>query len=229
MFKLVVKDRLFYSQFEYCIRFHLEEVSCLRTLDHAQIDRMIERRIAWRRIDQTLTHSKSANIVSTMLSNRSSKITETTVENLHALAEVLLTTPAAFKLVVSSFTGYVYTNDLALIDTVSKLPGVLYTEYTRAVVGRPKNTIRLKDPQHQWRSYFKIGKLTTEQKTQLVNFLTSQSDIRISPALTQWIDLKFTRTQDYFFVDYNTVSWLTMLSLVTPGLIRKTLEIIPAK
>jgi hypothetical protein len=95
-------------------------------------------------------------------------------------------------------------------------------------VNRPKNTIRLKDPQHQWRSYFKIGKLTTEQKTQLVNFLANQSDIRISPALTQWIDLKFTRTQDYFFVDYNTTTWLTMLSLVTPGLIRKTLQIIPA-
>jgi len=228
MFKLVVKDRLFYSQFEYCIRFHLEEVNCLRTLDHAQIDRMIERRIAWRRIDQTLAHSKSANIVATMLSNRSNKITETTVENLHKLAELLLTTPATFKLVVSSFTGYVYTNDLALIDSVSKLPGVLYTEYARAIVGRPKNTIQLQDPKYQWRSYFKIGKLTTEQKTQLINFLANQPDVRISPALTKWIDLKFTRTQDYFFIDYNEPAWLTMLSLVTPGLIRKTLQIIPA-
>ena len=225
MFKPVVKDQLFYGQFEYCIRFHLEEVNCLRTLDHAQIDRMIERRIAWRSISQTM-HSSTPT---TVLSNQSNKITETTVENLHKLADVLLTTPATFKLVVSSFTGYVYTNDLALINTVSKLPGVLYTEYTRAIVGRPKNTIQLKDPRHQWRSYFKIGKLTTEQKTQLVNFLASQPDVRLSPALIQWVPLKFTRTQDYFFVDYNTVSWLTMLSLVTPGLIRKTLEIIPAK
>ena len=225
MFKLVVKDRLFYSQFEYCIRFHLEEVSCLRTLDHAQIDRMIERRIAWRSISQTM-HSSTPT---TVLSNQSNKITKTTVEKLHALAELLLTTPAAFKLVVSSFTGYIYTNDLSLIDTVSKLPGVCYPEYTRAVVGRPKNTIRLKDPRHQWRSYFKIGKLTAEQKTQLVNFLANQHTVRLSPALTQWVDLKFTRTQDYFFIDYNEPVWLTMLSLVSPGLIRKTLQIIPAK
>jgi len=224
MFKLVVKDRLFYSQFEYCIRFHLEEVNCLRTLDHAQIDRMIERRIAWRSISQTM-HSSTPT---TVLSNQSNKITETTVENLHKLADVLLTTPATFKLVVSSFTGYVYTNDLALINTVSKLPGVLYTEYTRAIVGRPKNTIQLQDPRYQWRSYFKIGKLTTDQKTQLINFLANQPDVRISPALTKWIDLKFTRTQDYFFIDYNEPAWLTMLSLVNPGLIRKTLQIIPA-
>ena len=229
MFKPVVKDRLFYSQFEYCVRFHLDEVNCLRTLDHAQIDRMIERRIAWRRVDQTLTSSKSANMTTTILSNRSKKITDATVEHLHALAEVLLTSSAAFKLVVSSFSGYVYTNDLTLIDQISKLPGIANIEYNQAVVNRPKNTIQLRDPKYQWRSYFKIGKLTTEQKTQLVNFLANQHSVRISPALTQWINLKFTRTQDYFFIDYNEPTWLTMLSLVTPGLIRKTLEIIPAK
>jgi len=229
MFKLVVKDRLFYDRFEYCVRFHLDEVNCLRTLDHAYIDTMIERRIAWRSIQQTLTPNRSTGAVATMLSNRSNKIDKITIEHLHTLADVLLTTPANFKLVVSSFTGYVYANDLTLIDCVSKLPGMTNVEYSRAIVGRPKNTIQLKNPRHQWRSYFKIGKLTTEQKTYLTNFLANQSDIRISPALTQWINFKYTRTQDYFFIDYNEPAWLTMLSLVQPGLIRKTLEIIPTK
>jgi len=224
MFKPIVKDRLFYSQFEYCVRFHLEEVSCLRTLDHAHIDRMIERRIAWRSISQTL-HSKPI----TVLSNQSNKITKTTVENLHTLADMLLTTQTNFKLVVSAFTGYVYTNDLPLIDSVTKLPGVSYVEYSQAVVGRPRDTIQLRDPKYQWRSYFKVGKLTAEQKTHLKNFLANQPGVRISPALTQWINFKYTRTQDYFFVDYNETAWLTMLGLVVPGLIRKTLEIIPAK
>jgi signal peptidase I len=165
----------------------------------------------------------------TQLSNQSNKITETTVKNLHTLADVLLTTPANFKLVVSAFTGYVYTNDRMLIDQVDKLPGVSYVEYTRAVVGRPRDTIQLRDPKYQWRSYFKVGKLTTEQKTHLKNFLANQPGIRISPALKNWINYKFTRTQDYFFIDYNEPAWLTMLGLVLPGLIRKTLEIIPAK
>jgi len=225
MFKPVVKDRLFYSQFEYCVRFHLEEVSCLRTLDHAHIDSMIERRIAWRSISQTMTSRPQI----TQLSNQSNKITETTVKNLHTLADVLLTTPATFKLVVSAFTGYVYANDLRLIDSVAKLPGVSYVEYSQAVVSRPKNTIQLRDPKYQWRSYFKVGKLTAEQKAHLKNFLANQTAIRISPALKQWINFKYTRTQDYFFIDYNEPVWLTMLSLVQPGLIRKTLEIIPAK
>ena len=225
MFKLIVKDRLFYSQFEYCVRFHLEEVSCLRTLDHAQIDSMIERRIAWRSISQTMTNRP----LITQLSNQSNKITETTVKNLHVLADLLLTTPANFKLVVSAFTGYVYANDRLLINQVAKLPGVSYVEYTQAIVGRPRDTIQLRDPKYQWRSYFKVGKLTTEQKTHLKNFLANQPGIRISPALKNWINYKFTRTQDYFFIDYNEPAWLTMLGLVLPGLIRKTLEIIPAK
>ena len=224
MFKPVVKDRLFYDRYEYCIRFHLEEVNCLRTLDHAHIDRMIERRIAWRRIDQTLSRPQI-----TQLSNQSNKITEATVENLHTLANVLLTTPATFKLVVSVFTGYVYTNDLTLIDQLAKLPGMLNIEYNQAVVGRAKNTVALKNPQHQWRSYFKINKLSTEQKTHLKNFLANQPAVRTSPALQQWMDAKLIRTQDYFFIDYNETAWLTMLSLVQPGLIRKTLQIVPAK
>ena len=229
MFKPVVKDRLFYDRFEYCIRFHLEEVNCLRTLDHAHIDRMIERRIAWRRIDQSLPQSKSAHMTTTMLSNRSNKITHATVKHLHVLADVLLTTPATFKLVVSVFTGYVYTNDLTLIDQLAKLPGMSHLEYNQAVVGRAKNTVALKNPQHQWRSYLKINKLSIEQKTHLKNFLANQPAVRASPALQQWMDAKLIRTQDYFFIDYNETAWLTMLSLVQPGLIRKTLQIVPAK
>jgi hypothetical protein len=48
----------------------------------------------------------------------------------------------------------------------------------------------------------------------------------VSPALTEWIAEPFNRTQDYFFVDYNSESWLTMLGLIRPGLIRKTVQIV---
>ena len=225
MFKLVVKDRLFYDHYEYCIMFHLQDVDCLRTLDHAQIDRIIERKFIWRGAlrgtDQSMIPGNSAPTPARMLPD---------VDNLHTLADLLITS-ANFKLVVCASTGYVYTNDLTLIDTVSKSPGVCDTEHRRAVVCRPRNTIQLRDPKYQWRSYFRTSKLTAEQKTQLVNFLANQPEIRISPALTRWIDLNLNRTltHDYFFVDYNDSAWLTMLSLVIPSLIRKTLEIIPAK
>ena len=103
-------------------------------------------------------------------------------------------------------------------------------KYSKAVIDRPKNTIQLKKPQHKFRSYFKITKITSEQKDMLINFLNNQrAGIRVSPALETWITGKFHRTQDYFFVDHDEISWLTMLALVHPGIIRKTQQIIQAK
>jgi hypothetical protein len=90
--------------------------------------------------------------------------------------------------------------------------------------------LRLKNPIHNFRSYFNTTKLTANEKNILTNFLNNQKEYaRISPALTEWCTNNFYRTQDYFFVDHNEMSWLTMLSLVRSGLIRKTMQIIQAK
>ena len=226
-FKIVIKDRLFYNRFEYAIGFCLDEASCLRGLDHAHIDSMIERRRSWRDIAQQRIAGTKSMILG--LAPRPKEITAKNVSDLHAVAEVLLTTFADCKLVVSVSQVYVYTNDTGLIDQLSDLPGPTHKEYTRAVICRPKNTIKLKNPKHQFRSYFKTNKLTAEQKIHLKNFLSNQPTVRISPSLTTWLASVFHRTQDYFFVDHSEMSWLTMLSLVQPGLIRKTLQIIPAK
>jgi hypothetical protein len=76
-FKPVRKDRLFYDQFEYCIGFRLDEVSCLRVLDHAHIDDMIERRKQWREIAQQrwVTGRQKHGII---MSRRWKDITENT-------------------------------------------------------------------------------------------------------------------------------------------------------
>ena len=227
-FKLVPKDRLFYNRFEYSIGFHLDELSCLRELDHDYIDVMIERRRSWRDIAQQ-RWQKANNTFSNILTRRQKDITEETIKDLHTLAEMLLTTSADFKLVVSANQGYIYTNNCSLIDQLTDLECLTQKDYSRAVVTRPKNTIRLKNPKHAFRSYFKITKLTVEQKTHLTGFLLNQKTVRLSPALDEWIVGPFNRTQDYFFIDHTEISWLTMLSLVRPGLIRKTMQIIPAK
>jgi hypothetical protein len=123
----------------------------------------------------------------------------------------------------------VYTSSRSLIDQLDNLHSLTKKDYARAVICRPKNTIQLKNPKYQYRSYFKMVKLTDEQKQYLTNFLLNQPTVRISPALNDWMNIKFHRTQDYFFVDHNEMSWLTMLALVHSGLIRKTMQIIAAK
>lgn len=228
-FKPVKKDRLFYDQFHYCLGFHLSEASCLRVLDHAHIDDLIERRKQWREIAQQ-RWKNGRRSHATIMSKRWQEITAKTSEDLHAVAKVLLATTDKFKLVVSINQAWVYSNELTLLNQLDQMSELNYKIYTQAQVVRPKNTIQLKNPQYQFRTYFKLTKLSYEQKDHLMDFLYNQRDhVRTSPALQRWIDQPFNRMQDYFFVDHDSELWLTMLNLVTPGIIRKTMHIIPAK
>lgn len=209
--------------------FQLNEISCLRELDHDQIDKSIKRRQQWREI----TEQRQSSFVKNNLpdiAKRWRPISDETIANLHELAEVLLSSAVEFKLVVSVEQGYVYSNDTALLDQLGRVNALRGKTYTQAKVERPKNTIQLKNPQHEFRSFFKITKLTVIQKKCLTDFLQNQKKhVRISPALQRWIDQPFNRTQDYFFIDHTGASWVSMLSLVAPGIIRKTMQIITAK
>ena len=198
-------------------------------LDHAHIDDMIERRKQWREIAQQrwVSGRQKHGII---MSRRWKDITEKTVQDLHTLAEALLNTSVDFKLVVSMNQGYVYSNDLDLLEQLNNMPELTYKTYTQAQIVRPKNTIQLRNPRHQFRTYLIMCKLTADQRYRLEEFLITQSaHVRLSPALTRWIDQPFNRTQDYFFVDHDAESWCTLLSLVQPGIIRKTMHIITAK
>ena len=222
-FKPVVKDRLFYDRFQYSISFYLEEATCLRELDHEYINTMITRRIHYRDISQ----QSWLNGKQSIMARRWKDITNETVANLHAVADVVIDSKVDFKLVTSLNTVWIYTNNQTLINKIDQLGFLKHKSYTEAVIDRPKNTIRLKNPQHTNRSYLKISKLTPEQKTQLINFFNNQTEhIRVSPGLAVWCDSAFHRTQDYYFIDHNGESWLVMLSLIHPGLIRKTVDLI---
>ena len=240
-FKFVQKDKLFYDNYRYCISFHLAEVSALKTLDHEHIDMIIARRKTWREMSRQRWTSVKApavpiirptgitHIPQTIMSKRWREITEEVECNLHTLAKTLINTSINFKFVTSVDQGWVYTNSKILIKQLAKIDALAFKEYKEVQINRPKNTIKLKNPIHTHRSYFRIAKLTDIEKNNLINFFVNQKDhIRISPALAKWTVIPFKRTQDYFFIDYTGEEWLIMLALIKPGLIRKTADIIPA-
>jgi hypothetical protein len=102
--------------------------------------------------------------------------------------------------------------------------------FTEAVINKPRDVVLLKNPKHTHRSYFRYKKITQQQKHNLVKFLENQQNfVRLSPSLLDWLDNRFFRSQDYFFIDHDGVNWLTMLSLVCPDIIRKTMQIEQAK
>jgi hypothetical protein len=186
---------------------------------------MVAKRKSWREISQQHNRFLS-NLTRTWR-----EITDDDLANLHNLCDVLLQEAISeFKLVTSMNRGWVYTNNTDFLNKIAEFPAIQILGMSEAVITRPKNTISLKTSKYQYRSYFKLIKVSQQQKNQLLNFLVNQQDhIRISPALQLWINQPFNRIQDYFFIDHDSESWLTMLSLVHPGLIRKTMEIIPAK
>lgn len=217
-FKTVVKDQLFYNRYEYCFGFSLAEANVMRGLDHKLIDSRLDQRIEWREVARRRWQSS--------LSISLNPITEQVREDLHRVCDMLADKNC--KLVVSTNFGWIYTNDLMLIDQLRQTRCLTNKTYTQAVVNRPKNTIRLKNSHYEFRSYFYNIKLTTIEKDNLRNFFANQQEyIRTSPSFNRWLtEQPYMRTQDYFFIDYSGEQWLTMLSLIRPGLIRKTQTII---
>jgi hypothetical protein len=216
----VASDRLFYDHWQYCIRFRLDEVNCLRySLEAEDIDALLTRRDIWRQ--RVRTRWPQNNFVRTH-----TPITDTTRETLYAFADFLKCTTEPYKMVISVNQCWIYSNSPNLLERIDRLPFVSHSKFTQSVIVRPRNTVAVRHPRHQHRSYFRAVKLNDEEKQRILSFLQGQADVRISPALQDWIATPFNRTQDYFFVDYNAQSWLTMLSLVRPGLIRKTVQIV---
>jgi hypothetical protein len=207
--------------------FELDEVACLRDLNHGNIDTTIQKRKTWREMTQQrwVNNKRPTNV---NINRR--PITQDTVKNLHKVAEILLTTPVDFKLVVSVNQAWVYVNNLDLIDQLDNLPVLQHKIYNQVQINRPRDTLRLRNSNYKFRTFFRLIKLTTEEKRTLAMFLNNQQrHVKLSPSLKKWILNPFNRLQDYFFVDYTASSWLTMLSLVHPGLVRKTLHIITDK
>lgn len=224
-FKTVTSDQLFYGLYQYSASFQLQECWVFRyTLEHDQIDERLTRQQEWREKMRQRWPSDQMNRYHSM-------IDDITRANTHVMADFITAIKDPYKIIIENKVMRIYTNDLALINQIDQLTYVQKKRYAQAVVNRPKDTIRLKKSKHQLRSYFKETRISPEDKQAIAQFLAGQKDVRVGAGLQAWLDEKrsiyITKwTRDYFFVDYTNPSWLTMLNLVRPGLIRKTVAII---
>ena len=213
------KDRLFYNRYLYSVSCFLQEASALRNLSHRNIDRTIQYRMQY-------THSA---LYRQHRNNQS--IADEVSNNLHSFCDTLMEFEGDYKLVISCNWMAIYTDNLQLLDKIDQVNYIQQKYYRKAVVDRPMDTIALKNPTHTNRSYFKEKVFTSQQKETLNNFLLAQKDnIRIGPGLKGWFDRNNNPySMSYFFIDHSSDQWITMLSLVHPGLIRKTVKIIQDK
>jgi hypothetical protein len=101
-----------------------------------------------------------------------------------------------------------------------------------AVLSLPRDTVVIRNPEYQYRTYFREREVSDDRKATLINWLEAQKGaVRPSPATRQW--LKNSKShwrsrymQRYYYVEHDSLQYETMLSLVIPGHVRKTVPVI---
>ena len=211
--KKETRSSLYFNEYKHCLKFYLPDVFTLRYRSHVKIDEILaynaKRNFNWGGSWQRNTNSHG------------------TSEDLHVLLYFIEDMVDSCKLTVQRHHGYLYTNNWDVIETVSKL------EYIMAIQGKSvelaeAGTMKLKSPNHVYRTYFKTQRIQQEEKSRMAQFINSQTEVRPGPGfkdfLTNWTNYCY--VQQNHFVDHNDMGVITMLQLVCPIKIKKTLELI---
>ena len=222
------RSTLYYNQYEYAISLNLYSASCLRNLNDLQFERAIRTAKSWDSQDRGVTRG-------------SNPWTGTARESaLREVRDVLLAESKPFKPVISYNIITVYTNNVGLAKKIRQVQlnnlGVAMHLVRQAVLSKPAGVIQLKESRHGYRTYLKERRYSKDQKTLLLNFLNQRADtLRASTSLSDWLkgynlwgrNIDYSRS--YYFVDHDHPNEGTMLSLVMPGIVRKTMPIETAK
>lgn len=213
------RSSLYYAQYEWCITMNISEASCLRYLEPGRFETAIRNAKHW---------AENAK-----WTDRAWSITKETA--LRETREVLLAETTPFKTVVSFMTVSVYTNHRGLADRLVTLgnDGVRVRLARQAVISRPTNVVQLRESKYAYRTYFKERKYTREQRLMLANFLNARKDtLHPCGVLMSWLTgqfpgyiLNLNYSRSHYFVDHDHPNEGTMLSLVMPGIVRKTMPI----
>jgi len=208
IFKPTFKDRLFYDKYEYGLNFKLKHVNFVRGLSHESIDH----RAHWHNMHSTRRYT--------------SIVDDEARKNLHDLLD-RLTSLGEHKVVFTCDYVYIYSNSVTDLQSFITLPYTQHYWATQAVINRARDTLLLKNPKHQYRTFFRERYMTKESTNVLVKFLLSRGDCF---RITRELHRKLSKgnnfyTLSHYFVDHNNMQDLVMLQLVCPDVVRKTLTI----
>jgi len=226
-------DRYFFDQYQYCLTVKLDSISSLRGFDKIttplERERSIRRHLSYR--DRFVNYGGNWRGTNTPTpAGHGDKLVE--------LVEYFYHHRDYIKVTVSTNWGYVYSNDIDIIENIARQPYVLVIGIKEAVIDRPRNTVVVPNSQFQNRTYFKERWVTDDERTLIHQFLTNQTDVRICPSLNRELSSEkeyFTSRQmrapgfflrRYHFIDHTTQAIPVMLSLILPGITRQTVQVI---
>ena len=223
MYKVVPDERssLYYNQYEYCVTLHISDAHCLRDLKTVRFEAAIRNAKYWAEQDRFSKDFRSWGPI------KESALRET--------RDILLEEDGEYKAVISYNVLSLYTNNRRLADRFVKVGNnsIRLHLVRRAVITRPAGVVQLRESKHGYRTYLRERKYDKDQRDMLLNFLDSrEGTLRPCGALMNWLrgQSKYymqnaAYSRSYYFVDHDHPNEGTMLSLVLPGIVRKTLPI----
>ena len=223
MYKVVPDERssLYYNQYEYCVTLHISDAHCLRDLKTVRFEAAIRNAKYWAEQDRFSKDFRSWGPI------KESALRET--------RDILLEEDGEYKAVISYNVLSLYTNNIKLANRFAQLgnDGVHLHLVRQAVITKPAGVVQLRESKHGYRTYLRERKYNYDQRQMLLNFLKSrEGTLRPCGSLLTWLGTGRHRfminpnySRSYYFVDHDHPNEGTMLSLVMPGIVRKTLPI----
>lgn len=227
---------LYFDHSLYSIRIPLEHSWILRGMKrkgftHSDIDDMVHRRNSW-----AATRGISGIVFSSAFPRNSTRqeITDSEKKTLHNMYDFCLNSKDKINSTSVEYQSMrFYTNDLSLVDQLEKnFPNLRdLCNIKQAQVQGDRKTVILQKSKFQYRGYFRYFSLKDfTHKERLVQYLANldPAEAKLSPTFHYWVrnpDQRYIYLSENFFIDYNSPAAITMLSLILPGAIRKTLEI----
>lgn len=230
--KIHRRTDLWHGKYNHCIRIFLREAPCLRDINQTpdKVRAHIQRRRDWGvKLSANLNPKQPGSWF-----NQGLEITAEDENRVLSMLDFLRTSTAAYRKVISGDWMYFYSADPGFIDSIETLSflerrGAI--QRSRIDLQGTSGTVRLQESPYQHRSYFRgYLRLTDQQNQALQRYLTQNPDIRLSPALKEWTEnMRQYYIGDYFFIDHSDMGIVTLLSLIVPGIIRRTKPIEIAK
>jgi hypothetical protein len=207
-FDPVSKDRLFYDQYRYSICISLAEARCLRSKTAEELAKII------------CYHNRAPRL----WGNNRPIIEGKTLNHLNQMFDQLNRVRDKVKIIISYNILYIYSNNMDILKNLARLPYVIYNNGAEAQVDRPRDVVLRSNPKYKLRSYFREQLISSDESQRLINFLQQSRDYY---GVTNYFFtiLRKRYIPRYMFIDYNDEKDITMLSLICPGLIRKTMPV----
>lgn len=220
---------LWYGKYAYSLRIRLPEAHCLRSLDPKKIAHTLESRRRWgRRMMDTqglFAHSPGSWRWQEL------EITAEDEANVYAMRDFLVSETLPYHKTIFGDWVYIYANDPEILDRIEQLTFLDRSCMTRGEIHQHGTSghVQLKDPKHLYRTYLRDQQIDINHAESLRSWLLSQQDLRLSPSLKRWLEWKSNWLAGYYFFDHDSLAVTTMLNMIIPGIIRKTLPTEKAK